>query len=63
MKILCVINSLRPGGAQRQLVNLGIGFKEKGHEVSFLAYHNVNFYTTELILSVLYWNLIISNDF
>ena len=35
MKILCVINSLRPGGAQRQLVNLGIGFKEKGHEGGF----------------------------
>lgn len=49
MKILCVINSLRPGGAQRQLVNLAIGFKEKGHEISILAYHNVNFYQKELI--------------
>ncbi|MBD0778095.1 glycosyltransferase [Maribacter sp. ANRC-HE7] len=49
MKILCVINSLCPGGAQRQLINLAIGFKRNGHEVSFLAYHNENFYTSELL--------------
>ena len=39
MKILCVIDSLGSGGAQRQLVGLAIGFKERGHEVSFLVYH------------------------
>lgn len=49
MKILCVIDSLCPGGAQRQLVNLGIGFKEKDHEVSFLAYHKFEFYVPELM--------------
>lgn len=43
MKILCVIDSLGSGGAQRQLVNLAIGFKEDGHEVSFLVYHHENF--------------------
>ena len=44
MKILCVIDSLGSGGAQRQLVNLALAFKEKGHEVSFLVYHSQPFY-------------------
>jgi glycosyltransferase involved in cell wall biosynthesis len=44
MKILLVIDSLGSGGAQRQLVNLGIGFKEAGHEVCFLTYHPYNFF-------------------
>src|SRR5664280_841694 len=48
MKILCVIDSLGSGGAQRQLVNLAIGFKERGHEVSFLVYHRLNFYKESL---------------
>lgn len=44
MKILCVIDSLGSGGAQRQIVNLAIAFKEKGHDVSFLVYHSDHFY-------------------
>lgn len=48
MKILCVIDSLGPGGSQRQLVELAIGFKEKGNEVSFLTYHNNPFYYKDL---------------
>lgn len=44
MKILCVIDSLGSGGAQRQLVNLAVAFKEKGHDVSFLVYHSDPFY-------------------
>lgn len=48
MKILCVIDSLGSGGAQRQLVNLAKGFKEKGHDVSFLVYHPDDFYKKEL---------------
>lgn len=44
MKILCVIDSLGSGGAQRQLVTLAVGFKEKGHYVSFLIYHKQNFF-------------------
>ena len=44
MRILFVIDSLGSGGAQRQLVELAIGFKEKGHSVSFLIYHNLIFY-------------------
>lgn len=49
MKILCVIDSLGSGGAQRQLVELAKGFKEKGHKVSFLTYHNINFFRPELV--------------
>ena len=48
MKILCVIDSLGSGGAQRQLVNLAIGFKGKGYEVSFLVYHSINFFKETL---------------
>lgn len=44
MNILCIIDSLGPGGAQRQLVELAKGFKEKGHDVSFLVYYNFLFY-------------------
>ena len=44
MKVLCVIDSLGSGGAQRQMVELAKGFKEKGHTVSFLVYHEENFF-------------------
>lgn len=39
MKILCVIDSLGSGGAQRQMVNLACGLKGKGHEVELFIYH------------------------
>jgi glycosyltransferase involved in cell wall biosynthesis len=48
MKILCVIDSLGPGGAQRQLVELALGFQERGNEVSFLTYHDLPFYNKKL---------------
>jgi glycosyltransferase involved in cell wall biosynthesis len=44
MKILCVIDSLGLGGSQRQIVELALGFKEKGHTVSFLTYHDIVFF-------------------
>src|SRR5690554_995427 len=44
MKILCVIDSLGSGGAQRQLVNLAIAFKNRGHAVEFLVYHRQPFF-------------------
>ncbi|HHD80835.1 MAG TPA: glycosyltransferase [Campylobacterales bacterium] len=40
MKIYCFIDSLGSGGAQRQLVALGLGLKKRGHEVRFLVYHD-----------------------
>ena len=48
MRILCVIDSLGPGGAQRQLVGLAISFKKNGNEVSFLTYHPTDFYKSLL---------------
>ncbi len=39
MKVLCLIDSLGPGGAQRQLANLAAGLKERGHDIRFLVYH------------------------
>lgn len=44
LKLLCVIDSLGSGGAQRQLVSLSIEFKKAGHDVSFLVYHTENFF-------------------
>lgn len=48
MKILCVIDSLGSGGAQRQLVGLALGFKARGHYVSFLVYHEISFFKNQL---------------
>lgn len=48
MKILCVIDSLCLGGAQRQLTELAAAFSEKGHGVSFLTYHHLPFFNPEV---------------
>jgi glycosyltransferase involved in cell wall biosynthesis len=46
MKILCIIDSLGPGGAQRQIVNIAVCLKNRGHEVKFIIYHNyLHFYS------------------
>ena len=44
MKICCFIDSLVSGGAQRQLVNISILLKKRGHDVSFLIYRKDLFY-------------------
>ncbi|MEG1313564.1 MAG: glycosyltransferase [Bacilli bacterium] len=44
MKILCVIDNLGSGGAQRQIVNLALSFKDRGHNIDFLVYHSDSFY-------------------
>lgn len=38
-KILCMIDTLAAGGAQRQLVELACGFKKRGYDVRFLVYY------------------------
>ncbi len=48
MKILCFIDLLGSGGAQRQLVNLAIEFKNKGDDVSFIVYYPDKFYISKL---------------
>ena len=47
-KILCVIDSLSSGGAQRQLVGLADLLNKKGYEVCFIWYHNDDFYKSFL---------------
>jgi glycosyltransferase involved in cell wall biosynthesis len=38
MKLLCVIDNLGTGGAQRQITNLAIGLHRRGHDVSVYCY-------------------------
>lgn len=63
MKILCVIDSLGSGGAQRQLVNLAVGFKQLGHDVSFLVYHDINFFENILESASISVNKIIEPNY
>lgn len=39
MRILCVIDSLGSGGAQRQMVNLACGLKRDGFDIEMLIYY------------------------
>jgi glycosyltransferase involved in cell wall biosynthesis len=48
LNILCVIDSLGSGGSQRQLVNIALGLKERGNGVSFLTYHNLPFFNSQI---------------
>ena len=43
-KIICLIDDLCPGGAQRQLVGLACLLKEYGYRVYVMTYHNDSFY-------------------
>lgn len=38
MKILCVIDNLSTGGAQRQIINLARGLHRRGHQVAMFRY-------------------------
>jgi glycosyltransferase involved in cell wall biosynthesis len=38
MKVLCVIDNLSTGGAQRQIINLAVGLHQRGHAVSMFCY-------------------------
>ena len=44
MKILLFIDSLGPGGAQRQLVGLSGLLQKRGHELKVCTYHQIDFY-------------------
>lgn len=48
MRILCVIDSLGSGGAQRQLAGLAVLLKEKGVDVSLAYYHDNHFFRSYL---------------
>jgi glycosyltransferase involved in cell wall biosynthesis len=40
LKLIFLIRSLGPGGAERQLVNLAIGLKKRGHEISVVTMYS-----------------------
>ncbi len=42
--VVCFIDDLCPGGAQRQLVGLASLLKSKGYKVTLITYHDNNFY-------------------
>lgn len=63
MKILCVIDSLGSGGAQRQIVNIAKGLKRRGNNVSFLVYHEENFYLDDLEKMDIPCNIIQSSSY
>ena len=48
MRVLCVIDSLGSGGAQRQLVGLATLLKEKGVDIGLVYYHDVPFFRSYL---------------
>ncbi len=45
MHILCIIEDLGSGGAQRQLVNLAVYLKRSGNNIEFLTYYQKVYYT------------------
>lgn len=48
MKIICVIDSLVSGGAQKQMVGLSTILKNEGNDVKLIYYHNNSFFKKEL---------------
>ena len=44
MKVLCLIENLGSGGAERQMVGLAALLKERGHDVTVLTYYPDDFY-------------------
>ena len=48
MNILCFIDSLGAGGAQRQLVGLAVMLQRVGYKVKVCTYHNIDFYKNYL---------------
>lgn len=58
MKILCFIDSIGSGGAQRQLVGLADLLKKEGDEVIIMYYHNVHFFRSFLEKKQIKWQYI-----
>lgn len=49
MRIICLIDSLGSGGAQRQMSYLAVLLKQAGHEVRVLKYHPLDFFEPYVI--------------
>lgn len=48
-RILCLIDTLGPGGAQRQLVGLARFLADRGYDVLVVAYYDNRFYVDQLL--------------
>lgn len=48
-KVICLIDGLSSGGAQRQLVGLSILLNQSGRDVKFVWYHSTSFYKEILL--------------
>lgn len=48
-RILCLIDNLGSGGAQRQMVNLAVLLKEYGYDIDFVVYADIGFYEPILV--------------
>ena len=62
-KVLCLIDNLGSGGAQRQLVNLAIILKNSGYYVDFAVYGKKDFYTHILASNDISVNMIASKNY
>ncbi len=63
MRLLCFIDSLGAGGAQRQLVNLSVELNKRGYDVDFLLYEHKDFYLPLLESNGINVNYIIEDNF
>lgn len=57
-KILCCIDAFSLGGAERQLIGLSMFLKQKGYEVTLVAYHKENFYESMLQANNLHFEIL-----
>lgn len=57
-KILCFIDAFSLGGAERQLIGLAMFLKQKGYDVTLLAYHQENFYESLLRINNLHYEIL-----
>lgn len=57
-KILCFIDAFSLGGAERQLIGLAMFLKQKGYDVTLLAYHQENFYEGLLQSNKLHYEIL-----
>ena len=61
-KILCFIDAFSLGGAERQLIGLAMFLKQKGYDVTLVAYHQENFYEGLLQENNLHYEILQTGD-
>lgn len=63
MRIICFTDSLVSGGAQRQLVNIAMLLKERGHDVYFVVYRDMPFFENFLKSKDIYIHIVKNNNY